>query len=358
MAAFCSPQPEYPTNRDAAVPPPTPRLLTMAQALRTVDKIGAALRTVTHTASALTASDQATLRLVDPNGRGLLLSARTGDAMHRGGAGRFGMRGEKSLLGWCVEHGKPARVNDVRKDARFQIRPGQTWIPSGVLVAPLLGRNDVIGVLSTARADGADYDPDDLQLLELVAAMVAPHVEVEMLSELAETDPLTLLHNRRHLEKRFPIEFEAAQRHGRPLAIVSLDLDHFKNVNDQHGHPTGDEILVELARRLRQACRTTDVLVRVGGEEFLLLLPDTHAVSALRTAERVLSAIRDEPMSTQVGPLRVTASAGVCAVRPYDDLRSSIDRVDALLYAAKDEGRDRVVGKPDYRGTSSMISRD
>jgi diguanylate cyclase (GGDEF)-like protein len=175
--------------------------------------------------------------------------------------------------------------------------------------------------------------------------MVTPHVEIELLSELAETDPLTLLRNRRHLEKRFPVEFAAAMRHGRPLAVIALDLDRFKRVNDKHGHPVGDEVLVEVARRMEKACRPTDIVARVGGEEFILLLPETDARAAYTTARRILSALRSEAMQTQAGALSVTASAGVCAARAYDDLRALIERVDDLLYRAKDYGRDRVIAE-------------
>ncbi len=319
----------------------------MAHALRPVGSIAIGLRTVTETATRLTRSNQATLRLVDPKGRGLLLAARTGDAMHKGGAGRFTTDADRSLLGWCVTHARSVRIHDADSDERFQARDGQTWMPRGVLVAPLQGRHEVIGTLSTARTGDDEYTREDLQMLELLAAFVAPHVEVEILSELATTDPLTLLRNRRYLEQRFPDAFAAALRHGRPLAVIALDLDRFKRVNDDHGHPVGDEVLTEVAKRMRMACRPTDVVARVGGEEFVILLPETDALAAFNMAKRVLGAIRDKPVLTTAKPLDITASAGVCGARPFDGLKDLVERVDDLLYQAKQDGRDRVVAELD-----------
>lgn len=320
-------------------------LLGLAHALRSASAVQPALRTVTATASRLSGSDQCTLRLVDPKGNGLLLAARAGRAMHGVGSSRFSVNPDQSLLGWCVSEGRSARVNDVAHDARFHPRDGQTWMPGSVMVAPLRDRTEVIGVISTARKEGTPYEASDLRLLDLIAAMVAPHVEVELLSELAETDPLTLLRNRRHLEKRFPIEFAAALRYGRPLSVIAIDLDRFKRVNDTHGHPVGDEVLIEVGRRMQSACRPADVVARVGGEEFLILLPETDSEAAYTTARRILAALRDVPIKTQACDLRITASAGVCAARPYDDLRALIERVDDLLYQSKEAGRDRVVAE-------------
>ena len=301
-------------------------LLKLGRLLREAQSTEAALLAVSETARSLTGSTQATVRLLDKGGRELLVAARTGEVMHVGGAASF--RDGEGLIGWSATRGKAALVNDVQHDERFQSKEGQLWMPSGVLAAPLLfGEGEVIGVLSTARSEGPDLVASDLALLELIAEVAARHVQVARLRELAETDRLTLLYNRHHLEKRFLAEKELALRHGRPLSAIMLDLDHFSNINSDYSHLVGDEVLIEVAKRLRHACRLSDVLFRWGGEEFLLLLPETDAAEALGIARRVLAALSDTPIKTRAGPLTLTASAGVAAVHPLDDLLFDISDI-------------------------------
>ena len=209
MSSLPTPPDSHPSPPDAPLGG-AGDLLAMARTLRSSRSTSEALRAVTITAHALTHSAQVTLRLVDTHGRGLVLAARTGMPMHRVGTGRFWMDGRSSLLAWCVAQQESALVNDVHGDERFLERAGQSWMPSGVLVAPLLKHDGVIGVLSAARHDGPDYEAQDLVTLELIAEMTAPYIMVALLSEQAEADPLTLLYNRRHLEKRFPLEVDLA----------------------------------------------------------------------------------------------------------------------------------------------------
>lgn len=315
----------------------------VGRALRSAADTESALELVAEAAQSATRSAQATVRLLDPRERRLLVAARTGAAMHVGGPGCF--RAGEGLVGWSAKHGAAARVNDVTCDSRFQSRRDHLWTPSGILAAPLLaGSNEVIGVLSAARRDGPAYGDEHLSALELLAELAALHVQAARLRELAETDPLTGLFNRRHLMDRFASELATAVRHGRPLSLIMLDLDHFKSVNEDYGHNVGDEVLVETARRLRRAGRASDVLFRWGGEEFLLLLPDTAAEEALGVAERVLGILRATGFSTTAGVIPVTASAGVCGVRPTDSLLAAQERADGRLSEAKRRGRNRAIG--------------
>jgi diguanylate cyclase (GGDEF)-like protein len=165
---------------------------------------------------------------------------------------------------------------------------------------------------------------------------------------LSVTDPLTGLGNRRRLAEELHLEIERAVRFGRSLGMLALDLDHFKTINDRYGHRTGDAVLVEVAARIRAAVREVDLAFRQGGEEFVILLPETDIAGSLTAAQRVWAAVRDSafPVSGQGAQetMSVTVSIGV-AVFPRH-ARTAVDLLDAAdqaLYAAKAAGRDTVV---------------
>src|SRR4051794_14075508 len=155
---------------------------------------------------------------------------------------------------------------------------------------------------------------------------------------LALLAPLTHLPNRRAFDTRLAEEIARADRTGRPLSLVLLDLDHFKRINDEHGHPAGDAVLVEASRRLLTATRPGDVLARVGGEEFGRLLPEAGPEEAVAAADRARAALSGRPFTDG---LRVTASAGVCDLAAAGGCaRALYRRADEALYAAKAYGRD------------------
>ena len=317
--------------------------LTLANQLRGARDAEGALRTVAEAAIDMTGSAQATVRLLDKASGLLLVTARSGDAMHRGGAGRFQASSKKSAIGWCVEHGKPLRIDDPATDERFVKRAGQTWMPSGILAVPLLERDRAVGVLSVARREGwFPYTDHDLDTLQLIAELAAPFLQIERLVGLAETDALTLLHNRHHLEWRLPAELATAQRRGEPMGAVLLDMDHFGAINKEHGFPVGDVAIRSVADNLRDTSRGSDILCRVGGEEFLMLLPGSTAESASRFAERLRAHIEATPVEAPDVTLKLTASLGAAAVHPHDDLPAVLERLDRPLRRAKQEGRNCV----------------
>jgi diguanylate cyclase (GGDEF)-like protein len=163
------------------------------------------------------------------------------------------------------------------------------------------------------------------------------------------TDALTGLYNRRYLTRRLEEELARAQRYAQPLSCLFVDVDHFKRVNDTFGHAAGDEVLRELAARLRCHLRSSDIAVRYGGEEFALLLPQTAAREAARIAERICANVRSESVATRAGPTPVTVSIGVAQARPELGQRREavgaalLAAADAALYQAKEKGRDCVV---------------
>ena len=196
----------------------------------------------------------------------------------------------------------------------------------------------------------------DQDLLQLVAQLSVPYLEIARLKRLNDSDPLTLLHNRRHLQDRLPQEVYRARRSDEHLAVAMLDLDHFKRVNDTHGHDVGDEVLVELAERFRRTCRTSDVIARWGGEEFFVIFPQTTLSQATQVAERLREAAAEETIITTAGDLLVTLSVGVAVLEPDDEPASLEKRADQAMYRAKRAGRDRVSvanPKPKKKNTRS-----
>lgn len=158
----------------------------------------------------------------------------------------------------------------------------------------------------------------------------------------ATTDELTGLPNRATFEGWMERETARARRDGRPLALLLVDVDHFKRVNDQRGHAVGDRVLREVARRLREALRSDDLLSRVGGEEFCVLLPGADLAAAAEVGERIRTSVRAAAVAIADGSVSVTVSGGVAMLEPGDDELSFVSRADLRLYEAKRDGRDCV----------------
>jgi len=164
--------------------------------------------------------------------------------------------------------------------------------------------------------------------------------------ELAIVDPLTGLHNRRYMEKHLRTLVAQAVRSGRPLSLLIADIDHFKSVNDTWGHDVGDKVLRQVAQRFRLNIRSMDLACRFGGEEFVGIMPDLDLVRALQVGERLRASIAGDVFAVGPGrPLQVTASVGLATLEGWDDTPGNlIKRADQAMYAAKREGRNRVMG--------------
>lgn len=178
--------------------------------------------------------------------------------------------------------------------------------------------------------------------IHLVAALEKARQRIQ---QLALADPLTGLGNRRHFLPAARRELELARRHSQPLALVLLDIDHFKQVNDTYGHNTGDQALLEVGQRCQRALRATDLLARWGGEEFIMLLPNTNAQQATQLAERVRQAVSSTPLVLlQEEPVQMTVSIGVVGmpVGRSATLDMLVRFADEALYTSKNGGRDKV----------------
>jgi two-component system cell cycle response regulator len=164
--------------------------------------------------------------------------------------------------------------------------------------------------------------------------------------EMAITDALTGLFNRRYMETHLGTLLEQAASRGKPLAVLILDIDYFKAINDGHGHDAGDDVLREFSLRIRKSIRNIDLACRYGGEEFVIVMPETDMAVATMVAERLRRRIATEPFSIQdgAGNLEVTISIGIAALAgPADTAAAVLKRADTALYRAKRDGRNRVV---------------
>lgn len=208
----------------------------------------------------------------------------------------------------------------------------------------------VLGVLVLYdRIAGQDFDDGDVETLKTFAGQVAVAVENVLLHRQAQrlslTDPLTGLWNYRFLQTSLRREAERARRHRRPSALLAIDLDLFKAVNDTYGHPVGDQVLTELARRITGQIREVDLAFRHGGEEFMVLLPETDAAGASAVAERLGRAVAGKPFKVNAAEggleLRITVSLGIAVLGEHADTASGVmAAADEALYAAKAAGRD------------------
>lgn len=270
------------------------------------------------------------------------------------------------------EHPRVLFVPDVRALAPAVLGRSRPWLgpfrvsshgrlfpgnadPRSIAIFPLRRRDALVGSLNLASDDPARFTRQHgTEFLEHVALIAAYSLENTLnralLTRSGFTDALTGLRNRRYLETRLREELARAQRERLPLVCVLLDIDHFKHINDAHGHLAGDQVLRELAQRIGREVRASDVAARYGGEEFLLLLPNTTVSAAHAVAERIRAAVAATPFRVPelVPPLDITVSLGIAEFRP--DLGLDLDTAgqrlvaaaDVALYTAKADGRDRV----------------
>ena len=210
------------------------------------------------------------------------------------------------------------------------------------IVAPLVALSDA--------AERGEVSVDSVRASRLREVLVLARTLERLfgaVNDRAMRDGLTRVYNRGFLAEWLPRQLRLARRSRKPLSALMVDLDHFKRINDTCGHAAGDQVLVALARCIERQLRASDVVVRYGGEEFTVLLPDTAVAGAFVSAERLRAAIA--AMTERDGlpaGLRITASIGLAAVGPGDDGTQLLSRADAALYQAKHGGRNRVVAAP------------
>jgi diguanylate cyclase (GGDEF)-like protein len=222
---------------------------------------------------------------------------------------------------------------------------GSTSLIHSGLAVPIQTENGSIGFIAVfSRSRSQSWDDDEVRELEELALRAGPAIEnakrFREARQLADLDALTGLHNRRYFHETLSREVARAQRYDRQLALVVLDLDDFKAINDRIGHLTGDAVIAESAERVRDVVRTADIACRVGGDEFAVILPESTLADADQLYRRLQAALSTRPIG-QAG--RLSFSAGVAELKPEDDPTTFFERADEALYVAKERGKAQVV---------------
>jgi diguanylate cyclase (GGDEF)-like protein len=298
------------------------------------------LQRVVDCAALLLETSRVNIRLLDPTRTRLIAACRHGEPLHWNPDVQFQL-GE-GLIGWIAQHQKPICVGAAEQDPRFLRRPDMRESIGAYLGMPLMAGHTCVGVLSATHPQKDRFERHHEDLLALLAGLCAPYVEVARLSRLAQTDPLTGALNRRGLAQVLPEVGAIPDDNGASLAVALVDVDHFKHVNDGHGHAVGDSVLCGIAEVLAGVLRANDAVVRYGGEEFLLLLPEVDLATAARIAERARATVAAAAYGLEGANVRVTVSLGVAERRRGESRDQLIRRADAALLAAKRGGRNRV----------------
>ena len=319
------------------------------------------LHVTLHTARSAAGAQAGVVLLYDPATRMLVAQCAVGPLDLAG----LRLKPGEGLLGAVAESGVPA-YGRICADTDLAPREprAETFVavpftaPEPALVLDGESTDKAWGVLALYdRVGPDDFAETDVSTLATFAAQAAIALDNVRLHEEAQrlslTDPLTGLFNYRYLRESLRRELERAARFGRDLAVVALDLDHFKDVNDTYGHGVGDMVLVEVARRIRGVTREVDVAFRRGGEEFVILLPETDSAGGAALARRLAAEVRHTPVVACDHAISVTVSIGVAVFPEHGTTGSAVlEAADRALYAAKAAGRDACrTAAPDRTGT-------
>lgn len=284
--------------------------------------------------------------LADPEHRQLELVASRGYRPGDQKLGKLLRIGQEGVTGMVAATGEPIIIADVTTSTQYISIDGNT---RSEVAVPLKLGSQVIGVINVESDNLGAFGSLDLRLLTTLAAQVAVAVEnarlYEQTEQLAVTDGLTGIFNHRYFQDFIERELNRAKRYRHSLSLIMLDIDHFKQVNDRRGHPTGDLVLQQVAAVLRKQARDVDLVARYGGEEFMVVLPETRKREAQILANRIRVQIRDITFKDEHDRDldRITVSLGVASFPEDGGSKSElIDYVDKALYRAKAAGRDQV----------------
>src|ERR1700731_355662 len=257
----------------------------------------------------------------------------------------------QGIAGWVAQNGETVVVPDTAKDTRFfgQVDEKTKTETQSIVAVPVKFRDTCLGVIELINCMGPDgFDNRDLKLLEALADFAAIALEnarhVKRIHELTITDDCTTLYNARHMGFILETEIYRSQRYNYEFSLVFIDLDHFKEVNDTHGHLIGSKLLAEIGSALKTHCRLIDFAFRYGGDEFVILLPQTSKENSLNVARPLHKMIRETPWLEQAGlKVRITPSIGVASY-PVDSKTKEglLHLADEAMYLVKNTNRDSV----------------
>lgn len=326
--------------------------------LRAFNEIGKTLTSTLDIREVLSIIMQKISELLKPhNWSLLLLDEQTGELVFEVAVGRgadklkeMKLRLGEGVAGWVAQEAKPLLVNDARQDPRWcqKVDDMTKFHTRAILCVPLVARGSVLGVIELVNTEPGSFSRADLRLLESLADYAAIAIEnarnFQRVQELTVTDDVTSLYNSRFLHEALATEFERARRYELTFSVVFFDLDHFKRVNDVHGHLCGSQLLRQVGDLVRANLRTVDIPTRYGGDEFVIILPQTSKVQALHVTRRLRLALNEMAFLTERDlQVRITASFGL-ANFPDDtsDKEELLRLADEAMYRVKETTRDGI----------------
>ncbi len=292
---------------------------------------------------------EAVMFIHDESSQTFVVRAAYGFPQQEAVVGRSVLLGE-GISGHVGKTREPLVVEDVSREETYLAFWGQAAREGSLAAVPILYQQRLLGVLTVTRPEQDPITDVHLKLLCAIADNASLAIRnaqlFERMRELSTHDELTALANRRLFRQQLGMEIDRARRFQKPLALVAIDIDHFKQLNDRHGHPAGDAVLRSVSELLAASVRKVDLVARVGGEEFMILLPRADLGEASAVAEKLRTAIAAAELPSGRDPPnnQLTISLGVSQLEATDgeDGEALVRRADQALYAAKHAGRNRV----------------
>ena len=323
----------------------------LARSLTSSLDLDTILRTILEQMERLIEADMWTLLMLDETRQELYYAIAAGNEEEA--LRDLRVKVGESVAGWVAEHGETLIVPEAEnEDPRLlQTLAAEKRKVRSVIAMPLRGRKGVQGVieiLNPRSSQLTDYTIAFLHILTDHAAIAIENArDVARIQQLTITDDTTGLFNVRHLYNVLALELERGAQNGRPTSLAFIDLDRFKLVNDAHGHLVGSELLARIGGRLQQLCRKEDMCFRYGGDEFVILLPETAATEAFELATGMHQDLIHTRFQMKNGlDLTVSASVGLATCPPESSaVHAIIGTADARMYAVKNDGRGKVRGE-------------
>jgi diguanylate cyclase (GGDEF)-like protein len=320
----------------------------VAKALTSSLNLDSILQTIMDKMAEFFRPDTWSLLMVDEQKDELYFAIAVGDAAETLKTVR--LKVGEGIAGWVARHGESLIVPDVYNDPRFAKRIDEMtkWKTRSIICVPLQSKHRVLGVIQLINCAMESFGEQEMFFLHALCDYAAIAIDnaraVEKIQELTITDDCTGLYNARHLYKTLEAEVYRSARFGYEFSVIFLDLDHFKNVNDTYGHLVGSKLLQEIGFKIKSQLRLIDYAFRYGGDEFVILLPQTDKHSALVVAKRIQDMMRKTVFLAEDGlNLHVRCSMGL-ATYP-EDAKSSheiIRQADEMMYMVKNSSRDNI----------------
>jgi len=323
-------------------------LVETTRALASVHEPQSVLRIIFDKAKAMIRCEAWSLFLIDAATHELVFTIVGGPKARRLKGRRI--QPGQGIAGWVAQNGVAAMVADITRDRRFLTEIDRTtkFVTRSVLCVPIFSKKRPAAVLEMVNKIGAPFDRQDLRLLTRLSEQASIALERAMLHEQAATlgvmDELTKLYNARYLEQALDREVRRCRRYGSIMALIFLDLDRFKTINDRYGHLLGSQCLAEVARIMASNVRDVDILARYGGDEFVVILPETTVATARMVAERLHAGISTHVFLKDAGiKAHLSASIGIAGLPDHAKTKDDLVRkADEAMYQAKSEGRNRI----------------